>query len=386
MPIVWRIFGLACGLLLCSPASARFNDEAGVAFNSGKYDLAAFLYQRAAAEGEPNADYNFGIIRQAGLSDTKVATASAISFYTSKATQGDGAAMIALGRIYFQEEQYRFAEEWFTRATEYNMLEAFDLLRCTVIFGRPGAKGSVSAGIKAFNNGDYHLALTNWLPKARRGDTIAQNNMGVLYENGLTKCTPQNSLKAANWFAEAAHRGMIVAMSNLARVQLEMGHRKEALSWLTLASRWGDGAAINMLHQQGINPPPPDLALAQQESQNAVAANLGHAIGCALAGGCRSNATVSSKATMAQQMNVSPTLCPDGTYIASGYCQIAPDGSYVNGPAVIAPDGSYVSGTPTLAPNGKWVGGNGSTSICPDGSWVGGASCVIAPNGTWVGQ
>ena len=47
-----------------------------------------------------------------------------------------------------------------------------------------------------------------------------------------------------------------------------------------------------------------------------------------------------------------PTLCPDGTYVGSGGCSRAPDGSYVGGRPVRAPDGTYVGGSPTLCPDG----------------------------------
>ena len=36
------------------------------------------------------------------------------------------------------------------------------------------------------------------------------------------------------------------------------------------------------------------------------------------------------------------TLCPDGSYVGGDSCNMASDGSYVDGDPTMAPDGNYV--------------------------------------------
>ncbi|MBK6298155.1 MAG: sel1 repeat family protein [Sphingomonadales bacterium] len=122
-------------------------------------------------------------------------------------------------------------------------------------------KGSVQKGLRAYQQGDYEGALCHWLPKARVGDAVAQNNMGVLFEGGLTSQTPRSDEQAAEWFILSARQGFVQAMHNLANVQTRLGYREAANSWLAMAN-------------------------SVQQQQNQAASALGYALGCAIAGGC----------------------------------------------------------------------------------------------------
>lgn len=224
---------------------------------------------------------------------------------------------------------------------------------------------SVSAGLKAYSSGDYDGALCHWLPKARLGDAAAQNNMGLLFLGGLTASTPKSDEEAAKWFLLAARQGFVLAMRNLAQLQIRLGYNEAANSWLATA------AAVERQQAEG-------------------AAILGYAIGCMMAGGCSSAARyaptnesrpVSKGPNLRQQVS----LCPNGTFIGGQACTLAPNGTYVYGRPTLAPDGTYVGGTPRLAPNGTYVGGSGRILLCPDGSYVAGERCVLTPAGTYVG-
>jgi hypothetical protein len=270
----------------------------------------------------------------------------------------------------------------------------------------PKLKGSVRKGLEAYSAGNYQSALCYWLPKARQGDAAAQNNMGLLFEAGLTTSTPKNDSEAANWFALAARQGLVVAMPNLARTQLRLGYRTEALTWLNLGARWGDSTSAAMLGQLGEIAPAPDLALARQENQAQLGAALGQAIGCALGGGCTAStagaytptlpaagttrpqtpARLASGSAASTTNGARTIMCPDGSYVVGDSCHMAPDGTFVGGRPVMAPDGSFVSGRPTLTPGGTFVGGSGKTTMCPDGSWVGGTRCKLLPNGKYIGE
>lgn len=262
----------------------------------------------------------------------------------------------------------------------------------------------VEKGLSAFNGGDYETALTLWLPKAREGDPAAQNNMGVLFENGFTTTTPKSDIQAADWYALSAKQGFVQAMSNLARVQLRLGYKTQAISWLQLGARWGDATSIGMLGEQGLPIPGADLAMGQQQVQTQLGATVGQLIGCAIGGGCRpaapayfplplvqqqlpaaSAAQLGTTRSTASGQSGSLHMCADGNYV-SGTCQMAPNGTFVGGRPTMAPDGTFVPGTPRMAPDGSYVGGSGRTIMCPDGSYVSGTRCVLAPNGKYVGQ
>ena len=265
---------------------------------------------------------------------------------------------------------------------------------------------SVRRGFESYNAGNYENALCFWLPKARKGDAAAQNNMGLLFEAGLTTSTPKSDNEAASWFALSARQGLVLAMPNLARVQLRLGYRAEAVTWLNLGARWGDSTSLAMLGQLGEVAPSPDLAYAQQESQAQLGAALGQAIGCALGGNCSaysvrtySPPTPSARAARAEThvratsgssdsatSGARTIMCADGSYVVGDSCRMAPDGTFVGGKPVMAPDGSFVTGRPTLTPGGTFVGGSGKTTMCPDGSWVGGTTCKLLPNGKYIGQ
>ena len=68
-------------------------------------------------------------------------------------------------------------------------------------------------GQAAFNSGDYAAALRLWRPLAETGNARAQNNLGVMYENG--KGVPQNINEAVKWYRLAAEQGYAGAQNNL---------------------------------------------------------------------------------------------------------------------------------------------------------------------------
>ena len=77
------------------------------------------------------------------------------------------------------------------------------------------------------------------------------------------------------------------------------------------------------------------------------------------------------------------TLCPDGSFVASGSCQMTPNGGYVSGnnPVQVAPNGAYTSGQPQMTPNGGYVG-QGPMMMCPDGSYSA-SGCQLQTNGKY---
>ncbi len=76
----------------------------------------------------------------------------------------------------------------------------------------PANAGPFEEGETAFKRGDYATALRRWGPLAEQGDTMAQSNLGVMYEFGLG--VPRDFVQAYLWFSLAAAQGDAVAQQN----------------------------------------------------------------------------------------------------------------------------------------------------------------------------
>lgn len=71
--------------------------------------------------------------------------------------------------------------------------------------------GNNEDGLSALKQGDYESAMANFIFAANGGDTIAMQNLGVMYHEGIG--VPQDREKAAYWFNKAgdmndAHGGL----------------------------------------------------------------------------------------------------------------------------------------------------------------------------------
>src|SRR5258708_38333395 len=83
----------------------------------------------------------------------------------------------------------------------------------TLGFGGSVMAGSMEDGQAAYDRGDYAEALLQWRPLAEQGIARAQNNLGVLYENG--KGVPQDISEALKWYRLAAEQNYGGAENNL---------------------------------------------------------------------------------------------------------------------------------------------------------------------------
>jgi uncharacterized protein len=68
--------------------------------------------------------------------------------------------------------------------------------------------------LAAFDRGDFATALRLWNSLADSGDAEAQNNLGVMYRDGLG--VKQSDEEAHRLFGLAAAKGLAVAQYNLA--------------------------------------------------------------------------------------------------------------------------------------------------------------------------
>ena len=93
-------------------------------------------------------------------------------------------------------------------------------------------------GQAAYNRGDFQEALRQWQPLAEQGVARAQNNLGVLYENG--KGVQASVSEAIKWYRAAAGQGYAGAQNNLGLIYA-LGKTGSvdpvrAYMWLTLAA------------------------------------------------------------------------------------------------------------------------------------------------------
>ena len=100
-------------------------------------------------------------------------------------------------------------------------------------------------GLTAYEAGDYEAAIQEWKPLAEQGNADAQNNLGVIYENG--RGVIQDYKEAVKWYTKAAEQGVANAQFNLALMyERSMGvlqDYKEAVKWYTKAAEQGNANA-----------------------------------------------------------------------------------------------------------------------------------------------
>src|SRR5258707_1965827 len=98
--------------------------------------------------------------------------------------------------------------------------------------------GQMEDGQAAYDRGDFAEALNQWQPLAEQGIARAQNNLGVIYENG--KGVPQDINEALKWYRLAAEQNYGGAENNLGLIYaLGRGVPQDpvrAYMWFSLAA------------------------------------------------------------------------------------------------------------------------------------------------------
>ncbi len=70
-----------------------------------------------------------------------------------------------------------------------------------------------NAGVAAYKWGAYATAYREWHPLAKQGNAKAQNNLGIMYSEGLG--VPQDDAEALQWYRKAAEQGDAKAQNKL---------------------------------------------------------------------------------------------------------------------------------------------------------------------------
>ena len=81
------------------------------------------------------------------------------------------------------------------------------------------ATADMQLGIQAFKDEDYVQAAMEFTIDARQGNSQAQVNLGLLYENGLG--VERDATEAFKWYETAARSDNVLAQINLAALYFE---------------------------------------------------------------------------------------------------------------------------------------------------------------------
>jgi len=104
------------------------------------------------------------------------------------------------------------------------------------------AAADFSAGLDAYQKGDYTTAAREWRALADKGDAPSQFNLGLLYVDGHG--VPQDYAEAAKWFERAAQQDYAKAQLNLGALYgVGKGVKRDyiqAYKWLNICAAKGD--------------------------------------------------------------------------------------------------------------------------------------------------
>jgi uncharacterized protein len=178
--------------LLCVPTVNAGWDEAIEAGRRGDHATAMREYQALAEKGDPDAEYNIGMMYDNGLGVPRDYQ-KAIEIWLKAAKNGSVPAQYALGVMYRQgrgvPQDNKEAARWWLKASESGLVFAQYNL------GWAYAEGS---GVPQ----NYKEAAKWYLKAADAGDARAMNSLGVMYQEG--NGVMQDYIRAHFWYNVAA--------------------------------------------------------------------------------------------------------------------------------------------------------------------------------------
>ena len=122
---------------------------------------------------------------------------------------------------------------------------AFAAIVLLLSLAAPVAAGPFEDATAAYNRGDYATALRLLRPLADQGDASAQNNLGLMYDEG--QGVPQDYAEALKWYRLAADQGNASAQYNLGVMYATWpggaAEPRRGVKWYRLAADQGDASA-----------------------------------------------------------------------------------------------------------------------------------------------
>ncbi len=123
------------------------------------------------------------------------------------------------------------------------------------------------SGARAYRDGDYATALTEFRALAMKGDPLAQYALGLMYTEGVG--VSKDSESAVGWYDKAARQGLAQAQYNLAVAhQMGVGTPRDfarAAFWYRMAAEQDDARSQNnlgYLYENGKGVPQDDVQAA----------------------------------------------------------------------------------------------------------------------------
>lgn len=288
----------------------RYANGRGVTQNDEK---AVECYQKAAEQGHAIAQYDLSWMYEYGRGISPNSSV-AVKWCRKAAEQGYADAQNTLGWRYqyvrgVGAQNYDEAIKWYGKAAEQGHADAQANLReLSARLGAPRARNQqIDTDDAEAVTLDYRATEQNNIPEqsnvrgfgrnnvrtfwhyqeaAQRGDTTAQNNIGVMYANG--RGVDQDYDEAINWFRQAAQHGNTTAHNNLCRVYIHRGWRyangrgvdqddTQAFNWFRQAVLQGDAEAQNIVGWMYAQGRGIDQDYAQAFAWFSKAAEQGHA-------------------------------------------------------------------------------------------------------------
>jgi TPR repeat protein len=127
---------------------------------------------------------------------------------------------------------------------------------CIIFIGSGGVSWGASCekGVPASIGGKPLTLINEWLPRAEKGNAIAQYKLATMYDYGVLR-NPKTALK---WYTLAAKQGNIDAQNNLGGMYKKgkgvPQNYKTAVKWYTLAAENGcadAGFNLGSMHFRG---------------------------------------------------------------------------------------------------------------------------------------
>lgn len=183
--------------------------------------------RRAAEKGHATAQYELGTYHANGLREIRDSV-EAVKWFRMAAEQGHRFAQYQLGHMYAMgggvNQNAIEAAKWLRRVTEHRDIN---------------------------QDYDYHFGrkpteTVEWYRKAaEKGNASAQNNLGVIYANGIG--VAQNRTEAEKWYRKAAEQGYLDAQFYLGEMYANGDgvpvNNEEAVKWFRKAAlRFHSGA------------------------------------------------------------------------------------------------------------------------------------------------
>ena len=109
------------------------------------------------------------------------------------------------------------------------------------LYNKKEAEKIFVQAVKYMKEGNKEKAKERYEVAARKGNTDAMNNLGVLYANEGER------LKAKEWYEKSASKGDTTAMNNLGVLYYKEGDKEKAKEWLEKSASKGNADAMNKL-------------------------------------------------------------------------------------------------------------------------------------------